>query len=219
MMTAVTSSGTPVRIMPLPTGKGQRLPLANTPRREPRPPAANDGDMRRCLSDIALTQDKSAFATLYQHFAPRLKSWCLRQGATPEAAEELAQEAMVSVWRRAATFDPSKASVATWIFTIVRNKRIDLLRQENRPEPNWQDFELLQEPVPSADFFFLASESAIQVSRHLNGLPEDQKAMLLKAFYEEKSHSEISAETGLPLGTVKSRIRLALSRLKLRLQE
>jgi RNA polymerase sigma-70 factor, ECF subfamily len=178
-------------------------------------PAANDAEMRRCLLAIAARQDKSAFAALYRHFAPRLKSYCQRQGMPAETAEELAQEALVSVWRRAATFDPSKASVATWIFTIVRNKRIDLLRREKRPELKPEDFELLQEPEQTADITLSIAEEAGQIGRALEQLPHDQKAMLLKAFFEEKSHSEIAAETGLPLGTVKSRIRLALSRLKI----
>ncbi len=183
-----------------------------------KPPAANDAEMRGYIAAIAMRQDTSAFADLYRYYAPRLKAYCLRQGMAAETAEELAQEALVSVWRRAATFDPAKASVSTWMFTIVRNKRIDLLRRENRPELTAEDFEVLVEPERGADDTMAFAESADQMVHALDLLPPDQKTVLLKAFYEEKSHSEIAAETGLPLGTVKSRIRLALTRLKIGLQ-
>jgi RNA polymerase sigma-70 factor, ECF subfamily len=180
--------------------------------------AAHNLDMRALIVAIADHQDKSAFARLYSYYAPRLKSYCQRQGMAAETAEEMAQEAMVSVWRRAATFDPAKASVSTWLFTIVRNKRIDLLRRENRPELKAEDFELLVEPEKGADENMAFAQSADDMGRVLEQLPPDQKSVLMKAFYEDKSHSEIAAETGLPLGTVKSRIRLALTRLKIGMQ-
>ncbi len=179
-----------------------------------KPAAANDGAMCALIASIAARQDKAAFAELYRYYAPRLKAWCQRQGMAAETAEELAQEAMVAVWRRAATFDPAKASVATWMFTIVRNKRIDLLRRENRPELMAEDFEVLVEPERGADETMSAAQSAEHVSKALADLPPEQKAVLMQAFFEEKTHSEIAAETGLPLGTIKSRIRLALMRLK-----
>jgi RNA polymerase sigma-70 factor, ECF subfamily len=175
---------------------------------------AKDTEVLGWVAAIAHHQDKAAFAKLYAHFAPRLKGYCQRQGMAAEPAEEMAQEAMISVWRRAITFDPAKASVSTWIFTIVRNKRIDLLRRERRPELTAQDFEVLIEPERGQDVELEARQSAIQIAAGLEALPEDQKSVLLMAFYQEKSHSEIAEETGLPLGTVKSRIRLALSRLK-----
>jgi RNA polymerase sigma-70 factor, ECF subfamily len=93
--------------------------------------SAQDADILSWVKAIAEKQDKSAFAQLYSHYAPRLKGYCQRQGMAAETAEEMAQEAMISVWRRATTFDPAKASVSTWIFTIVRNKRIDLLRSQS----------------------------------------------------------------------------------------
>jgi RNA polymerase sigma-70 factor, ECF subfamily len=175
---------------------------------------AQDTNMCSLISAIASHQDKSAFAELYRHYAPRLKAYCQRQGMVSETAEELAQEAMVSVWRKAATFDPAKASVSTWLFTIVRNKRIDLLRRENRPELTAEDFEVFIEPERGVDETTALADSADHMGRALELLPPDQKTVIVKAFYEDKSHSEIAAETGLPLGTVKSRIRLALSRLK-----
>ncbi len=176
--------------------------------------SAKDADVIAWVTAIAQHQDKAAFAKLYAHYAPRLKGYCQRQGMAAEPAEEMAQEAMISVWRRAITFDPAKASVSTWIFTIVRNKRIDLLRRERRPEVTAEDFELLVEPEPGQDALLEAQQSARQIAAGLETLPEDQKSVLLMAFFQEKSHSEIAEETGLPLGTVKSRIRLALARLK-----
>ncbi len=187
-------------------------------------PAAPDKDgiakdATAWVAAIAQHQDKQAFARLYGYYAPRLKGYCQRQGMAAETAEELAQEAMISVWRRAVTFDPAKASVSTWIFTIVRNKRIDLLRRERRPELKAEDFDVLVEPERGADQQVEAQQAAAQIAQRLDGLPEDQKSVLFKAFYEDKSHSEIASETGLPLGTVKSRIRLALSRLKVGLPQ
>lgn len=168
---------------------------------------------------IAAHQDRAAFARLYSHYAPRLKAYCMRQGADPDTAEELAQEAMVSVWRKAASFDPAKASVSTWLFTIVRNKRIDMLRRENRPELSAEDFEVMLAPERSAADTVEAAQEAEEIGQTLEKLPAEQKLVLMKAFYEDKSHSVIAAETGLPLGTVKSRIRLALSRLKVMVGE
>jgi RNA polymerase sigma-70 factor, ECF subfamily len=181
--------------------------------------SVQDTDILSWVRAIAEKQDKSAFAQLYSHYAPRLKGYCQRQGMAAETAEEMAQEAMISVWRRATTFDPAKASVSTWIFTIVRNKRIDLLRRERRPELKAEDFELLAEPEAGADDVMEAQQSARQIAAGLETLSDDQKSVLLMAFYEDKSHSEIAAQTGLPLGTVKSRIRLALSRLKVGLAQ
>jgi RNA polymerase sigma-70 factor, ECF subfamily len=185
-----------------------------SPKASGRQVTAQDTNMCSLIAAIATHQDKSAFAELYSHYAPRLKSYCQRQGMAAETAEELAQEAMVSVWRKAATFDPAKASVSTWLFTIVRNKRIDLLRRENRPELTAEDFEVFLTPERGVDETIALADSADHMGRALEQLPPDQKTVIVKAFYEDKSHSEIAAETGLPLGTVKSRIRLALSRLK-----
>jgi RNA polymerase sigma-70 factor (ECF subfamily) len=181
-------------------------------------PPTNE-DFVRDVRAIADRHDKAAFARLYRHYAPRLKAYCQRQGSDAETAEELAQEAMVSVWRKAASFDPAKASVSTWLFTIVRNKRIDMLRRENRPELTAEDFEVLTEPEPSAAESVEAAHEAEEIGQTLERLPAEQKLVLMKAFYEDKSHSVIAAETGLPLGTVKSRIRLALSRLKVMVGE
>ncbi|MEM6681324.1 MAG: sigma-70 family RNA polymerase sigma factor [Pseudomonadota bacterium] len=166
---------------------------------------------------IAETRDRQAFEDLYRHFAPRLKAYGMRAGADAITAEELAQEAMIMVWRKAASFDRRKATVSTWLFTIVRNKRIDLLRRQNRPDIEAEDVIAMIEPEIAQDDAVIAEQSHSVVRESLKTLPEDQKKVLAMAFFEDKSHSQIAEDLGLPLGTVKSRIRLAMSRLKGRL--
>ena len=168
---------------------------------------------------IASASDKQAFAALYRHFGPRLKAYCLRQGVAHDLADELVQESMVSLWRKAASFDPAKAAVSTWLFTIIRNKRIDRIRRENRPELTADDMLLLTSQTQSAEDMVSAGDDQAQLSSALASLPPEQQSVMVKAFFEDKSHSDIAAETGLPLGTVKSRIRLALSRLKILISE
>jgi RNA polymerase sigma factor (sigma-70 family) len=171
------------------------------------------------ISRVAQSADKAAFAALFNHFAPRLRSYCARQGVAPDIAGELVQETMLTLWRKAASFDPAKAQVSTWLFTIVRNKRIDRLRRENRPEITADDLAIFDNEETSAHDDMSASQDAARLTIALDALPPEQRSMMVKAFFEDKSHSDIAAETGLPLGTVKSRIRLALSRLKLSIKE
>jgi RNA polymerase sigma-70 factor (ECF subfamily) len=170
------------------------------------------------VETVAASQDRGAFAHLFQHFAPKLKSFGLRRGDSDAMAEELAQETMLTVWRKAATFDRSKANVSTWIFTIVRNKRIDMFRRRPFLEvvsddgSDHQDMEVDDSERP--DEALESSQTANFLQEAITYLPAEQKLVLTKAFFEEKSHSEIAEELSLPLGTVKSRIRLALSRLR-----
>ena len=171
------------------------------------------------VAAVAERQDRAAFARLYGYYAPRLKSFFLRQRVAPDKAEELAQEAMISLWRKAASFESSKASVSTWLFTIARNKRIDMLRRENRPEIGKDDYLLLVGPAEEADQSAIASSEAEQLASGIAELSPEQQEVLQKAFYEDLSHSEIAEALGLPLGTVKSRIRLALMRLKILVSE
>jgi RNA polymerase sigma-70 factor, ECF subfamily len=168
---------------------------------------------------VAASADRQAFAALYRHFGPRLKAYCLRQRIAPDLAEELVQETMVALWRKAASFDPAKAAVSTWLFTIIRNKRIDRIRRENRPEFTADDMMLITSAPASAEESVSADNDSERLSAALATLPAEQQAVMVKAFFEDKSHSDIAAETGLPLGTVKSRIRLALSRLKILVTE
>nr|WP_322891265.1 MULTISPECIES: sigma-70 family RNA polymerase sigma factor [unclassified Yoonia] len=157
-------------------------------------------------------KDKAAFAELFAYFAPRVKSFLMKSGASPDLAEECAQEVMVTLWNKAHLFDPTKASVSTWIFTIARNRRIDLLRKQKRPEP--EDLPWGPEAEPEqADAMGLQQETE-QLGQALAALPAEQRKLIERAYFGELSHSEIAAETGLPLGTIKSRIRLALERLR-----
>ena len=158
------------------------------------------------------TKDRAAFAELFGYFAPRVKSFLMKSGASPDLAEECTQEVMATLWNKAHMFDPTKASVSTWIFTIARNRKIDLLRKQRRPEP--EDLPWGPEGEPDqADALALQQETE-QLGLALATLPEEQRKLIERAYYGELSHSEIAAETGLPLGTIKSRIRLALDRLR-----
>lgn len=167
------------------------------------------------IEAIAARQDRAAFARLFRHFAPRLKAFLMRGGADPDQAQEVAQEALVTVWRKAASFDRTRASAATWIFTIARNKRIDLMRRANRPAIETEDWLTVFQPAgEDPDKSASAGQTYRQMKELLAGLPADQLLVIRKAFFEDKTHVVIAEELGLPLGTVKSRIRLALGRLR-----
>lgn len=157
-------------------------------------------------------QDKAAFATLFRHFAPRVKAFLMKSGADAGLAEECAQDVMATLWQKAHLFDPTRASVATWVFTIARNRRIDALRKSRRPEP--EDLPWGPEPEPDQAEALEAQQETDKLGQALAQLPEKQRALIERAFYGDLSHSEIATETGLPLGTIKSRIRLALDRLR-----
>ena len=157
-------------------------------------------------------KDAAAFAELFTHFAPRVKGFLMKSGSDASLAEECTQDVMATVWNKAHQFDPARASVATWIFTIARNRKIDLLRRQRRPEP--QDVSWGPETQPEqADILALQQECEI-LGTALAALPEAQRDLVQKAYFGELTHSEIAAQTGLPLGTIKSRIRLALERLR-----
>jgi len=172
---------------------------------------------REALADlveaIAVRADKGAFAQLFRHFAPKIKGYLVKLGAGSQA-EELTQEVMLTVWRKAASFDRRQASVSTWLFTIARNRRIDAIRKERRPELDPDDPMLVPEAPRAPDDLLAARDREARVAEAIKTLPAEQSELLRQAFYLAKSHSEIAAETGLPLGTVKSRLRLAFGRLR-----
>ena len=179
----------------------------------------NLSEWDRLLLRVGSDRDGSAFKKLYEHFAPRLKSFLLRIGSDMSAAEEICQESMIMVWRRAETFNPESAGASTWIFTIARNKRIDKLRKDNRPLPDLNDPSFFQIPVDKSDDILQRVEEEKKIKNALKNLPPEQAKLILSAYYEEKSHRKIADETNLPLGTVKSRIRLAINRLRTQLEE
>lgn len=163
---------------------------------------------------VANSQDKEAFSELFDHFAPRLKAYLLRLGAHGGQAEELVQEVMITLWRKADLFDPAKSSLATWLFRIARNRRIDALRRDKRGELDPDDPSLHPQGEAEAGESMDAQMRDERVRHSLKILPEEQLQLVRMAFFQGLSHSEISQETGLPLGTVKSRIRLAFTRLR-----
>ena len=171
------------------------------------------------LVRVGRDRDKSAFAELFDYFAPRVKSFLLRFGTDMSLAEEIAQEAMIMVWRRAETYDPRQSAASTWIFTIARNKRIDRLRRENRPLPDMTDPAVMPENIETGEIQVARMQQEKKIRHALKNLPEEQAKMIFSAYYEEKSHREIAEESGVALGTVKSRIRLALNRLRAHLNE
>ena len=181
--------------------------------------AVTNDDLCSLVEAVAMNRDRRAFTALFHHFAPRLKGFALRRGIDAAAAEELAQETLITIWRRAETFDRTRATVSTWVFTIVRNKRIDLFRREGYPALELS--EVADQPAEGRnphDDTQLA-EIGVHLRKAMRTLPTEQLEILSKAFFEEKSHRAIAAELGLPLGTVKSRIRLALTRLRAALPE
>ena len=207
---------------------GQRRP--ETRRAEPigKPAvAAGAGDtangpdmtvMADCLRSIAEHRSREAFEDLFRFYAPRVKGLLIRSGATPQAAEEVMQETMVLVWRKAALFDPAKASASTWIYTIARNKRFDMLRREKRPELDPEDpFFAGSGAAPDGEAACSVAERDRIVRDHMKTLPDEQLLLVQKAFYEDMTHQAIAAELDLPLGTVKSRIRIALRGLRQKL--
>jgi RNA polymerase sigma factor (sigma-70 family) len=172
----------------------------------------NVADFTALMQRVRDHQDRAAFAQVFQYYAPRVKAFLMKSGSDAALAEELAQDVMATVWQKSAQFDPARASLATWIFTIARNRRIDYFRRARRPEPESLDWGNTEEP-DQADVYETAQETR-RLTEALSSLPDAQRAMIERAFYGDLSHGEIASETGLPLGTIKSRIRLALDRLR-----
>lgn len=168
----------------------------------------------RLVKAIACHQDRVAFAELFQLMAPRIKAYLMSLGTVPEAAEEVAQEALLAVWRKAAYFDASRASASTWIFTIARNLRIDHQRRQRPTDPLSGDEAEDPELVPTPEKLLIDRLEEERVRAALAALPPEQQTIVRLSFFSEQPHSEIARELGLPLGTVKSRIRLALGRLR-----
>lgn len=170
------------------------------------------------MERVANFKDRAAFGELFSYYGPRVKAYLLRLGADDALAEELAQEVMVIVWRKAELFDRSQASVSTWLFRIARNKRIDALRRAKKPELDPNDPLLLPSAPVAADNLISGSQRDHLVREAMIDLPEEQKRLLQQAFYEGLSHREIAERSGTPLGTVKSRLRLAFLKLRAKLE-
>jgi RNA polymerase sigma-70 factor (ECF subfamily) len=174
-------------------------------------------ELARLIGAVATVQDRGAFCELFNHFAPRVKTYLLRSGASETSAEELAQEAMLAIWRRAHLFDSSMAAASTWIFRIARNLHIDAARRERRGlakqvSPVGAEFEVDETPLPDAQLASVESQRLVRSA--LSRLSPGQMRVIELSFFEEKAHSEIARILEIPLGTAKSRLRLALDRLR-----
>jgi RNA polymerase sigma-70 factor (ECF subfamily) len=181
--------------------------------------ARDQADPSLWIVAIADSRSRECFALLFSRFAPRVKSYLLKLGAPPELAEELAQETLLTVWRKAAYFDPSRASASTWIFTIARNLRIDVIRRERHPDDLEGEPELKSAETARADEALSAGEREQRLRGALKTLPKDQAEVVRLSFFHDKAHAEISTDLGVPLGTVKSRLRLAMVRLRAQLED
>jgi RNA polymerase sigma-70 factor (ECF subfamily) len=182
---------------------------------------AKAGDLWKIeIIAIATHRDEAAFGRLFRHFAPRLKAFLQRGGMAADAAEEVAQETMAAAWRKAALFDPARTpTAAAWLYAIARNLRIDRHRRERRPEPDPNDPAYAPDPPATPDTAAAAGREAERISKAIATLPEAQREALMLSFYEDEPHNVIAQRLGVPLGTVKSRLRLALQRMRAALGE
>lgn len=173
-------------------------------------------EMTRLMLDVRDRRCKTAFGKLFDHFAPRLKGFVMRSGMEASAAEDVVQDVMLNLWRKAHLFDPARAEVSGWIYQMTRNRQIDVLRRENRPVP--EDLPLPEE-VEDAEAATALSQEAAALRQALGSLSPAQREMIERAYLGELSHAEIQTQTGLPMGTIKSRIRLGLEKLRHKLKD
>ncbi|RYF81931.1 MAG: sigma-70 family RNA polymerase sigma factor [Comamonadaceae bacterium] len=191
--------------------------LSIVPPAPARPDAPGPEQLAAWLHAVAQTQDREAFGRLFAHFAPRIKSYLLRGGTPDDVAEDLAQETLVMLWRKAALFDGRQAGVSTWVFTIARNLRVDRFRRVGaQPEHEACDFDLdtLVQDGPAPDERLHAEREQTRLRAALRGLPPEQAEVLRLSYYEEQPHARIAQLLDIPLGTVKSRVRLAVVNLR-----
>jgi RNA polymerase sigma-70 factor (ECF subfamily) len=174
-------------------------------------------DANALIAKMARESDRQAFAVLFAYFFPRVKAYLLKAGASSTIAEELAQETMLRVWRKASTFDPDAGAASTWIFVIARNLRIDRLRGERG---DGIDVDPSDEPdaPPTGEMVAIMNERKERVRQALGALSREQEQIVRLFYFEEQPHSEIARALGIPLGTVKSRVRLAVERLRAQLE-
>lgn len=186
------------------------------------PRLADSAHWSRLVEAVARRQDRAAFAALFEHYAPRVKTFLRRSGCSDATAEEVAQETLILVWRKAALFDPATAGASAWIFTIARNLRIDAARRDLRGAAHEvsdaaAEFHIDDSPLP--DSTLSTAQDEIRVRGALDRLSDEQKRVVELSFYKEKAHAEIAELLKIPLGTVKSRLRLAMNRLRTLLGE
>jgi RNA polymerase sigma-70 factor (ECF subfamily) len=213
----LTETDTPVFVdatppMPAYSGQGWRAGRIHAGEKVQVTAEAQNADWTSAMILVRDKRDAAAFASIFRYYAPRVKGFLMKSGASEAVAEDCMQDVMATLWHKAGLFDPARASLATWIFTIARNRRIDTIRRTRRPEP--EDLPWGPEEEPDQTDALALRQETEQLGQALTQLPKAQKELILRAYYGDLSHSEIAAETGLPLGTIKSRIRLALDRLR-----
>jgi RNA polymerase sigma factor (sigma-70 family) len=184
-----------------------------------RSPMPSSEELNRWAQSVASDGDRAAFAALYKHFAPRVKAYLVRIGTADGLAEELTQEAMVSVWRKASQFDASRASASTWVFTIARNLRVDHFRRLGNRAPQsdiheGNEADELCDPQPLPEDRLDARRQEDDLRDAMRQLSPDQALVLKMSFFDDTPHARIATELGIPLGTVKSRLRLAVGHLR-----
>jgi RNA polymerase sigma-70 factor, ECF subfamily len=173
-----------------------------------------EAHFRSLMKRVSQSHDRLAFAQLFDHFGPRLKNFMMRKNASAELAEDLVQEAMIAVWTKAGLYEPSKGSVTTWVYTIARNLRIDRIRRDiHMPMTELGDYDEPSEAPEGEELLGRKQEDGL-VAKALQGIPEEQRQVLLLSFVEDLPQSEIAVKLAIPLGTVKSRMRLAYGHLR-----
>lgn len=176
-----------------------------------------DDEWSRCLQLIAKEQDRDAFARLFRHFAPLIKAFAINGSALAAShSDELVQEVMIKVWQKASAYNPHKAAASTWIYTVARNCRTDMYRRLQKFDTPISAEDIW--PEDNSDELFAAVQqkrNEVRIREMLEELPHEQSQILVKVYMEGKSHSEVAEELDLPLGTVKSRVRLAMRKLQL----
>lgn len=177
---------------------------------------SNSRDWPKLVSAIAASRDRSAFAEIFDYYVPRLEAYLIKLGLDATAAQEVSQDTMITLWNKAHLFDASKSSLGTWLYRVARNRRIDLSRRDRLDylDPNEPAFTQIADQKPGADQMMDGRYRDDRVRQALNSLPPEQVELIRLAFFSGLSHSDIAQKTGLPLGTVKSRIRLAFTRLR-----
>jgi RNA polymerase sigma-70 factor, ECF subfamily len=182
-------------------------------------PTGEELASRRLIQRIANNLDREAFASLFDAFAPRVKSFMIRKGASPDLAEDLVQETMINVWTKAGMYDPAKGTVLTWVFTVARNLRIDRIRRESsRPLAELGDYDAPSD-APGSEEILARKDEARCVARALTRIPPEQREILMLSFVDDVPQREIARRLNLPLGTVKSRMRLAYNHLRKTLEQ
>ncbi|WP_299179505.1 sigma-70 family RNA polymerase sigma factor [uncultured Neptuniibacter sp.] len=164
------------------------------------------------LVQLAERRDKQIYIAIFRHFAPKIKAYIARLGLVESTAEELMQETMLAVWRKAHMYNRSKAAASTWIYTLARNLSIDWMRKQKYPEYGLEAWH--EEPDEERN----SGEDEVTADRlqkAISQLPEKQAQVIYMSFFEGRSHTDISDRLGIPLGSVKSRLRLASEKLKM----